>query len=274
LSYVFLFTVTLKDTVNESIDDILTTKQHRQLSLSTLPHPPLTVSKDNSQMIQVSTIIATGQKTVSSLNSSHYHSSAYYGDGEKSSQYHSLTPLSSSHPHLSHQNNQHLQLLTNKKSELLSSPFISNEKTLHSSYKLPPKIPFQYKQFSNQLHQQQLTSQSYQSIPKVDEQQYNEEERINHPERVSQHMEVYEQQQQLQKQQEHQQITKELALSKKKGLFFRKGIEKFGHAIVGSLVRTKIDLCNATNHEVRSSDLFFSLFLTTSSFLLGYNLFR
>jgi hypothetical protein len=225
-------------------------------------------------MIQVSAITATGQKTVSSLNSSQYHSSVYYGDGEKSSQYHSLTPLSSSHPHLSHQASQQLQLVT-RKSQPLSPPFVSKEKTLRASYKLPPKIPFHHKQFSDQLHhQQQLTSHSFQFIPKIDE-QHIEDESISHHEKASHHIESYEQQQQIQKQEEHQQITNELVSSKKKGLFFRKTIEKFGHTIVGSLVRTKIILCNATNHEVTSNDIYLSLVGSYDLFyFLGHNLFR
>lgn len=49
-----------------------------------------------------------------------------------------------------------------------------------------------------------------------------------------------------------QQINQELIQSKKRGFYFRFPEMKFGSVMIGSLVRTKIVLCNATNHEVRN----------------------
>jgi hypothetical protein len=56
-----------------------------------------------------------------------------------------------------------------------------------------------------------------------------------------------------------QQISHELLQLKKKGLYFRFANTKFGSVVIGSLVRTKIILCNATNHEVSERENTFNL---------------
>ncbi len=43
----------------------------------------------------------------------------------------------------------------------------------------------------------------------------------------------------------------QIPAQQKKGLYFRKSMAKFGHVMVGSMVRSKIELCNPTNQEVR-----------------------
>ena len=42
----------------------------------------------------------------------------------------------------------------------------------------------------------------------------------------------------------------QIPAQQKKGLYFRKSIANFGHVMVGSMVRSKIELCNPTNQEV------------------------
>jgi hypothetical protein len=74
-----------------------------------------------------------------------------------------------------------------------------------------------------------------------------------------------------------QQISHELLQLKKKGLYFRFASTKFGSVVIGSLVRTKIILCNATNHEVSERRDFLNLFSLKQFSLisnLGARIFR